>query len=127
MKHISKSLIVKSTIIVILIGILSYMIYVWRDDWRKDATPIQQKTTTTNVFEYYIRLEEDVPKQIKNEINRLLLLDWKVTDITSIPEYTEAIVYDERGDISHTIQWVLGYDIFIIAKKEIRYEPSQTL
>ena len=116
MKHISKSLIVKSTIIVILIGILSYMIYVWRDDWRKDATPIQQKTTT-NVFEYYIRLEEDVPKQIKNEINRLLLLDWKVTDITSIPEYTEAIVYDERGDISHTIQWVLGYDIFIIAKK----------
>jgi hypothetical protein len=126
MEHRNKYLIVKSIIVLVLICILACLIATWHGDCSNNISP-QQYPTTVNTFEYHIRLEEDVPKQIKNEVSRLAIFDWRVIDITIIPNYTEAIVYDEKGDISHTIQWVLGYDVFIIANKEICYEPSQTL
>jgi Na+-transporting NADH:ubiquinone oxidoreductase subunit NqrB len=111
-------------LIVLVITFVLVNVFCYKIIYHK-TLPTNKSETTISASSYYIRVEDNVTKHIEAMVSDLAVRKWKVASIVVIPDYTDAIVYDNKGDISHTVQQVLGWDVIIIAEKGcVKYESQ---
>jgi len=69
------------------------------------------------VFRTYIPIQYNVSKQVESFIDRIGVEGYRIRSILETPRYTDAVVYDSAGEVDHTIQYTLGFDIVAIGEK----------